>query len=181
MKDGYFEPMMGVWDNLAMAQVFIHIAKQGGAPYIELRWLINCAAGGLWAAVDIFNKKVADGDERLGPSDSPTPWFEDSEDLVNQLRHGQVHFKQEHGVGHATEHQPGEEPKSFRFVWIGTDFDGDYDDIIPIDEALSRIDVVRVRIEEHVSALTGQGKFPVYLPEGRIVEADKREVGEGDA
>ncbi len=172
MKDAYFEPMMAVWDNLAMAEVFTHIAKQGGAPYLELRWLINCAAGGLWAAVDIFNKKVADGDERLGASDSASPWFEDNEQLVNQLRHGQVHFEREHGVKHAVEHNPGEDPKLFVFVWVGSDFDGNYHEIIPIDEALSRLDAVRARIEEHLSAVTGQGKSSTYLPKGRLVEGD---------
>ncbi len=172
MKDAWFEPMMVVWDNLAMAEVFTHIARQGGAPYIELEWFLNGAAGGLWAAADIFNKKVADGDERLGQHDSATPWFDDNEPLVNQLRHGAVHFRQEQGVGRAVEHVAGTEPKLFKYVWFGCDFDGNKNEVIPINETLLRLDVVRSHIEEHVSTISGQGKFPVHLPSGRLVEAD---------
>ena len=170
MKDGYYEPMVAVWNNLAMAEVFTHLVRQGGVSYINLEWLLSGAASGLWNAGVIFNDRVAEESERLEPS--AHRWFLDNERLVHQLRNGQAHFSQEQGVTHAVQHHPGELPKSFVFVWLGSDFDGNHDEIIPVDDAVSRLDAIRAVIEEHVSAVTGQGKFHVYLPTGRLVEAD---------
>ncbi len=170
LKDEWFEASYAVWDRLAMAEIFTHVARLRGAPCMRLEWFVNGAAGGLWAAVDIINHRIAsEATERLGTS--PTSWFEEHEPLVYEIRNGAVHFSHHHGVGRAVQQIAGAEPELVKFIWVERDFDGNYGSFIPLEEALSRFDAVREHVEAHLTAVTGQEKFRVHLP-GPLIEDD---------
>jgi len=146
-------PQDAVWDSLSMAAYFIEKAREGGAPNLPQRWCLNVAAGGLWSAVDIFNKKMARGGQRLsrdGVKKDADGWFHQKERLVNQIRHGAVHYEQPHGVGESIAVGEGELTSTASFVWVRS-----IHDKTPMDEVLSRLSAIRESIEEHVLNSTG--------------------------
>lgn len=144
MKTAWEGPHAAVCDNVEIAKSFISKAEQAarGIGDIRLRWCLNIAAGGLWSAVEIFDRKVATSKERFSKT-KPSDWFTANEPLVPQIRNGAVHYKQPHGVGQSF--SPGSEDRGSAFVWIGG-----VDDTLLVEEVLSRLNKVAERIEQQV-------------------------------
>lgn len=157
--------LMGVWDNIDMAKCFIAKARAArkGEDDIGFRWCLNIAAGGLWSAMDIFIRKVKIG---TVPK-SANKWFDQNEKLVNQIRHGAVHYARPQGVGQifSPRRRDGEDTEVFRvfapgvdddettsFLWIG---EGSQQKQIPIDEVVSRLDTACDLVKDTVFGQTG--------------------------
>ena len=113
-----------VQDRLTMAVFFIHMAGES-RPRIKPRWSLNIAAGALWSAFDIFNKKVL----QVPVVPRTSPWFDEHEPLVNRIRHGGVHFQQSHGIGKLLDLSQAE-PNKKRFLWVEGHGDIPFDDVL---------------------------------------------------
>lgn len=79
---------------------------------IRERWIVESAAEALWAAVDIFTKKVQT--KKAGWTPRTTDWFTKHGQVVNDLRGGTVHGAHATGLGMQFGDQPSE-----AFVWVG--------------------------------------------------------------
>jgi len=156
--------LMGVWDNIDMAKFFIAKARAArkGEHDIRFRWCLNIAAGGLWSAMDILIDKM-----KIKEANSASDWFKDNEELVNQIRHGAVHYNPAQGVGQSfsPRRRDGEDTNVFRtfspgvddeettsFLWIG---EGSQQEQIPIDEVVSRLDTACELVKDTVFERTG--------------------------
>ncbi len=104
-----------------------------------------------------------------GMATSANKWFNQKEKLVNQIRHGAVHYAWAHGVGQtfSPRGRDGDDTKVFRvfspgvddddttsFLWIG---EGSRQKQIPIDEVLSRLDTACELLKDTILEQTTAG------------------------
>jgi hypothetical protein len=138
--------LSAVWDNLNMAEFFIDKARADlkGPREIRLSWCLNIAAGGLWSAVDTFNKRVL-GKQRKGE------WINHNR-RVSQIRHGGVHSDYAQGVGLRLAAGQGSQPVT-PYVWV---YQGFKRRQFTIGETLSLFDGERRRISEIVLERKGR-------------------------
>jgi hypothetical protein len=118
-------------------------------------YCITAAATGLWSAIDIYIKRVEAGDKK--PSDdyptlrgSASDWFKRN-DLVNSIRHHQVHYDQP-VIGTEMTLDLGRSSESTTsLIFVSRD----KIDRVPIAEVISRLDVACQRVKALVTKQTG--------------------------
>ncbi len=132
-----------VWDNIHMAESFIGKAREAvkGEGDVRLRWCLYIAAGALWSARDIFNKRVAPRGQRLYLRGRN--WS-----LVSRIRHGAVHYDEpRYSVG---EQVTVRETTVIKSIYLAEVTDGSTYKEIPISTALLRLTKVARSVRQRV-------------------------------